>query len=116
MWKIMALLGFVSLAITATVLTAGAVIGAKGVVGLLSDRLQPLAISSRPTSGTGVSRSPSAILRIRSDIRESRLTIPLPTHNQAARVAAMTLITLITVNSVRPSSKLLTASVKDSED
>ena len=51
-----------------------------------------------------------------ADIPESHLTIPFPTHNQAARVAAMTLITLMAVYRVRPSSKLLTASVKDFED
>ena len=50
--------------------------------------------------------SPAAIPRIRSDRRDSRRTRPLPTHSQAARVAAITLATLIRAKSSRPSSKL----------
>ena len=47
------------------------------------------------------------MLRIRSDSRESRRTIALPTHSQAASVAT---ITLITASSTLPWSKLCTES------
>ena len=54
--------------------------------------------------------------RMRSDIRDSLRTIRFPTHSHAAKVAATTLITLMAVSSVRPSSKLPTASSRDSEE
>ncbi len=42
--------------------------------------------------------------------------MPLPTHTHAASVATITLMTLIAVRRVRPSSKLLTVSPSASEE
>ena len=53
---------------------------------------------------------------MRSDMRESRRTMPFPTHSHAASVATITLITLMAVKRVRPSSKLPTASPSDSAE
>ena len=64
----------------------------------------------------GVSTSPAAIPRIRSDNRDSRLTTPCPTQSQAVSVAAVTLATLITANNIRPSSKLRTDDSNVAED